>query len=217
VRKQQFRVAEDSSKRAIDLVPENLRHVIRHIRPRRSSGRRRPLCPTQAPLHQTRGQRYEFTAARHEFLSRAALTQNQHRIWILTHSSDPAVHALHLQRNTGQIREPRPRPPRLAQHAVFLVHVQQTNQAIQLAAQFGDVKRFGDVIRGPQTRRLHRAFNRAVLRQHQHGRLRIGAAHALPQFQPADLRQAQVRDQNIHRHLIQDFQRLLRRRGCARA
>jgi hypothetical protein len=88
--------------------------------------------------------------ARHQFLARAALAQYQHRISALAHSFDQAVHALHLHRDTDQIREPRPRPQRLTQHAVFLIHVQQANHAVQLAAQLRDVKRLGNVIRRPR-------------------------------------------------------------------
>ncbi len=147
--------------------------------------------------------------SRHQFLTRAAFPQDQHRIGVLTHFFDDAVHLPHPRRRPDQPPESRARAQRLPQDPVFLVHIDHPDHPVDLAAQLRNVKRLGDVIRRAQPRRFHRAFDGPVLRQHQHRGLRKILPHPFQQLQPAHLWHAQVRNQNFHRPLVQDFQRLL--------
>ena len=52
------------------------------------------------------------------------------------------------------------------------------------------------------------------MREHDNGGLGIAGANPLDQFQPPDLRDFQIRDDNVNWVLVQDFESLLR--GCGR-
>ena len=88
--------------------------------------------------------------ARHQFLARPALAENQHRIGVLRHFLDQLVHPLHPRGHPDQPAKSRPAAQLLAQQAVFLVHLDGVHQAVQLGTQFLHVKRFRDVVGGPQ-------------------------------------------------------------------
>ena len=94
----------------------------------------------------------------------------------------------------------------LAQDAILLIDFEQPHHAIELSAQFGNMKRFRHVIGGAHPRGFDGALDRAVLRQNHHGGLRIDFADMLQEFQPAHLRDAQVRDHNVDRILFEDFE-----------
>ena len=97
----------------------------------------------------------------------------------------------------------------LAQQAIFLVHFDGMNQAVQLGAQFLHVKRFGHVVGRAEPRGLDGRRDRAVLRQHDDGGFGIVGAGSLEQLQAAKLRNLQIRDHDVDRILVQNLQRLL--------
>ena len=83
------------------------------------------------------------------------------------------------------------------------------DHAVELAAQLGNVKRLGDVIRRADARGFDRAFNRAVLREHHHRRLRMDLADALQQLEAAELRHAKIGHHDVDRRLLENFERFL--------
>ena len=129
---------------------------------------------------------------RHQLLARAALAQDQHRIVVLADLFNHLVHALHLRRNADQPAKARPRAQLLAQDAIFLIEFDGAHHALQLGAQFFNVKRLGHVIRRAQPRGFHGGLDRPVLRQHHHGDLRMSwrarasTAPARPAAAPSD-------------------------------
>src|SRR5271156_871931 len=136
---------------------------------------------------------------------------------MLAYFFDQPVHALHLGRNAYQTRESRLGAKLLAKYSIFLIHLKQSYHPIELAPQLWDVERLRHVVRSAHALSLDGAFNRAVLRQDHHRRLRISLLHAFEQFNPAQLRHPQVRDHNIYSRLIENIQRLLGRRRQFRA
>ena len=126
-----------------------------------------------------RGERFilarpgKMNRARHQFLARAALSQDQDRIIMLRHFLDQLVDALHPRRDADESAETRPAVQLLAQQAVFLVDFDGMHQAIQLGAQFLDVKRLGDVVGRAEPGGLDGRFDRPVLRQHDDREFRI--------------------------------------------
>ncbi len=88
---------------------------------------------------------------------------------------------------------------------------------MQLAAQFRNLERLGHVIDGPHARGFHGALNGSVLRENEHGRLRIGIANALEQFDAPQLRDSQVGQHDVHGNLVEYLQRLFCSGGHSRA
>ena len=147
--------------------------------------------------------------AGHQLLARSTLSQNQYWIGVLRNFFDQAVNALHFGRSTNQAAETWAGSQLFAEDSVFLIRLEKTHETIQLAAKIGNVERLGDVVGGPHARSLHRAFNRAVLRENDHGSLRIELADALEKFQTSQLRDAQIGEYDVHRILVEYFERLL--------
>lgn len=147
----------------------------------------------------------EMNGARHEFLAGAAFPENQDGIVVLTYLFDQPVHLLHPGRSADQPAKSRARSKLLAQDAIFLVYFEGADHAVELPAKLGDVERLGDVIHGAHARGLHGALDRAVLRQDNHGRLRIHLPDKFKEFDSAQLRDAQIGDDDVHGILLKDF------------
>src|SRR5579863_865765 len=155
--------------------------------------------------------------ARDQFLTRSAFSQDQHGIGVLAHLLDQPVYTLYFRGQPDQVGKSRAGAKLLAEHPVFLSHVHQPDDPIDLAAQVGYVERLGNVIRCAEARGLDRVLDRAVLREYHHRRFRISLADAFEQLESAQLRDAQVRNQNVHRILIERIQRLFGGGCSARA
>ena len=100
----------------------------------------------------------KMNGAGHQLLARSALAQNQHGIVVLADLFDQAVNALHLGREADQSAETRASAQLFAQHAVFLIDFKRADHTVQLAAQFGNVKRLRDVIGGARCAWPRRRF-----------------------------------------------------------
>ncbi len=83
--------------------------------------------------------------------------------------------------------------------------------SFQLGMKLGDVKRLCDVISGSHSRRFHGAFDGPILRHHHHHGLWMILPNAPKQLDPSEFGAAEVSDDNVHRKLLEDFQRFL---GC---
>jgi hypothetical protein len=71
------------------------------------------------------------------------------------------------------------------------------------------MKRFCHVVRRAGPRGLDRRREGSILRQHHDGNFGVVGAGPLQQFQAAKLRHLQIRDHDIDRILVEDFQGLL--------
>ncbi len=83
------------------------------------------------------------------------------------------------------------------------------HQPVEFGAQFLDVERLCDVVYRPEPRRLDRCLDGAILGEHDDRNLGIAHANPLDELQPSDLRDFQIRDDDVDRILVQDIERLL--------
>ena len=148
--------------------------------------------------------------ARDQFLAGAAFPQDQDRIGVLGNFLDELVHALHAGRHAYECAKTGPALQLLAQQPVFLIHLDGMHQAIQLGAQLLHMEWFRDVVGRAEPGGLDGRLDRSILRQHDDGNFRIVGANSFDQFQAANLRDLQIRDDDVDRMLVENFQRLLR-------
>src|SRR6266404_967410 len=69
---------------------------------------------------------------------------------------------------------------------------------------------YGTIETAIEATRLDCRFDGAILREHDDRNLRIARANPLDEFQPSELRDFQIRDDDVDRILVQDIECLLR-------
>jgi hypothetical protein len=154
---------------------------------------------------------------RDQLLASSTFTENEHGIGVLGDLLDQPVNALHFGRSSDQAAKTRACAELFAKHAVFLIHIEEAHDAVQLSAQIGNMKRLSDIVGGTDARGLHRIFDRAVLCEDNHRGLGIELPYAFEQLQAAQFRDAEIGKHNIHRILVHNLESLLRGGSNSRA
>ncbi len=148
-----------------------------------------------------------------ELLACSTFAEDQDRVVVLADLLNKPVYALHLRGNTDQTAEAGPGAKLLAQNPIFLIHFQQTDDAVELGPEFRNMKRLRNIVGGSNPRGFHGALDRAVLGEHDHRGLRIRLANSFEEFQSSQLGNAQIGDHHVDAGLLQDFRGLLGGRG----
>ena len=146
--------------------------------------------------------------ARDEFLAGAAFAEDQHGIIARADFFNHAVDAQHFFRDPDKIAKSEARMELFTQQTIFLLQIHGLDGAVETGAQFVDTERFGDVVKSAHAGGGDGRIDGAVLRKHDHGNLRIKLADALKEFQTAGPGEFQVGEHDVHRALVENFERL---------
>jgi len=129
----------------------------------------------------------EMDTTRDEFLSRAALAEDEHRILVLADLFDDFVDALHFFGDANEAAEAWARAKLFAEETVFLLKIHGTGDTFQAGAQLFDAERFRDVVERTHARSLHRGIDGSVLRKDHNRYVRMQVAYSLQEFETAAL------------------------------
>src|SRR6266566_5289802 len=131
----------------------------------------------------------KMNAASYQLFPRSTLPEDQHGILVLAHLFDHFVNALHFHGDANQPAETRARPQLFAQQPVLQLQLYRLCHAFEPRTQLFDAEWFCHIVDGAHASDLYCRLDRAVLRQHHYGDVRVQAVYLFQQFHAVGLRE----------------------------